>query len=895
MLVRKSVGILVNGDYRLTVTPAEDRVLELATNLGPAGAFARLIAENNVRILSPILDNGREIAAERTAIYTALVASWAQREQHTFGYDRPFAVVALGGTGRREMTPCSDNDFAFLFEDPLEDNEFLKHLQGQILHRGEFLQEYGFKCEALPFSLSDVPTLDGKQLNSFLDLRAVYDPDNFTEVFRDRIRALYDPFDHFLHLLKFWKSSWEPAIDRTERLDRFDIKNEGLRVFLAGVWTLAGETFQPSWDIYESDQCSPKDHAAYAFLLRIRAFVHLRHPHTPQKAAPGDHAEDVLDFDDFTSFGELLGPEAGELERFSFANGVRARLLSARRRVGRFSRGIIQTALKEGRPIRRGSAIALGLGGLYYRAPKPWTPTSEERSTAAMSLLLASQRYNLDIDPAEVHSTFLDISEWLRPTPELAALFYEERGTLAKSFAFLASTDGAEERLFPGYAKFESSLDGRVMDEKLSLRGALERQKIRILEDYVREGKARLAQAISEARVKDVAKNLSVEVEAALLDADHLAAVKLALKTKRLPVTEDDLKAREDESRPLYERLSTGMSGIPIDHYYEGYLTECGFSEETIALTIFLVKNHRAFRDYVRVSFNTQEQIDRFVVLCQSEAWLRAFYVFTHADQAAWSPSNLASVHQPSGFNGRELYVKAMAKYHPPPPVAEHLVREGFTPDHLDVLEDFQGVFTGAYREVSNRFCYHLIELSENPDKGPLVRTIWDGPSTIIGVAAKDSRGLAAFITGVLAAKGIQLLQAHLFSARRYNLVLDFFHVVLEDRSTGASLAKDLENIIREDPFSEAPDDHTLPKIGGRVTLERWDDGGRYHLQAETADTTSGLIHSLTYQIYKHLRANIFGLSAYTAKGTAYISVYHDLPPDLSLELAQTIVAEKFT
>ncbi len=875
------------------MTSSEQRVLELAQDIGPAEAFAHLIVENDRRFQSPILDNGREIAAERAAIYTALVAAWAEREREAFGYKKPFAVVALGGTGRGEMTPCSDNDFAFLFEDALEDNEFLKHLQEQILHRGEFTAEYGFVCEAMPFSLADVPGLDGKQLNSFIDMRAVYDPDGFAQTFRDRIISLYDPFDHFLHLLEFWKSTWEPAIHKTEQLDRFDIKNEGLRVFLAGVWTLAGESFQTSWEIYESEACSEKDRNAYEFLLRLRGFIHLRHPNAQQNAGPGNHVEDVMSFEDFTSFGEMLGEEASELEKVDFANGVRAGLLSARRCVGRFARGIIQAALKAGRPVRKDSAIMLGLGGLSFRAPQDWSPSNKEQSGAALSLVLAAQRYELEIDPAELNSTFYNIGEWLQPTPELAEIYYDERGSLAKSFAFLATTDGAEERLFPGYARFESSLDRRVLDEQRSLRGALERQKVAMLERYVREGQRRLDQAISEDRVRDVAKNLSVEVEAALLGSDHLAAVKLALKTKRLPVIEGDLEAREDTSRPIHERLSSGMSGIPIEDYYEPYRTQCRFSDETIELTKFLIKNRRAFREFVRVGYNSKEQVQRFVELCQSEEWLRAFYIFTWADQAEWRPAELSDVHLPEGFNGRELYVKAMATYHPTAAVKDHLVRAGFTPDHLDVLEDFGGVFTGSYRELSNRFCYHLIELSENPGKGPLVRTIWDGPSTILGVAAKDTRGLAAAITGTLAAKGIPLFQAHLFSARRYGLILDFFHLDLSDRSVGAALAKEIETAMREDRLIQEVEESSLPKLQGTATLARWDNRGRFHLQIESVATSTGLIHSLTYQIYKYLEANIFGLTAYTAQGTAYISVYHDLPEHLSLEEAQRILASK--
>jgi Putative nucleotidyltransferase DUF294 len=68
------------------------------------------------------LSNGRTIASARTTIYTGLVGDWAEEQQRVFGYDKPFAVIALGGTGRAERSPCSDNDFAFLFDDALEED-----------------------------------------------------------------------------------------------------------------------------------------------------------------------------------------------------------------------------------------------------------------------------------------------------------------------------------------------------------------------------------------------------------------------------------------------------------------------------------------------------------------------------------------------------------------------------------------------------------------------------------------------------------------------------------------------------------------------------------------------------------------------------------------------------
>ena len=156
-----------------TMSSEEQLVREEIAKVGPFQTFSRLIAQNDQIIRGRDLGNGRAIAAARTAIYTELVRHWAAEQQRAFGYDRPFAVVALGGTGRGEMTPCSDNDFAFLFDDAVEGNPFLIELQQQVVNSDRFASQYGFSCLALPFSLDDVTSLSGKQLNSFIDIRQV--------------------------------------------------------------------------------------------------------------------------------------------------------------------------------------------------------------------------------------------------------------------------------------------------------------------------------------------------------------------------------------------------------------------------------------------------------------------------------------------------------------------------------------------------------------------------------------------------------------------------------------------------------------------------------------------------------------------------------------------------
>ncbi|MGI9240282.1 MAG: DUF294 nucleotidyltransferase-like domain-containing protein, partial [Verrucomicrobiales bacterium] len=560
---------------------AHARVRAEIDRLGASGAYRSLIGANDALIRSPDLNIGRDIAVERTAIHSGLMAHWAEAQRVAFGYDRPFAVVALGGTGREEMTPCSDTDFAFLFDDELDGNPFLLELQQQLIHSGVFREHCGFCTEVLPFNLDDMPEQRDKQLNAFLDMQPLYDPDGLASRFRERIRASYDPFEHFLHVSRFWRDHWGESDARPERIDEFDIKQEGLRVFLAGVWSLAGSEFRHCHEIYAGLE-DRRALEAYEFLLRIRAFVHLRRAAPAQPSTNGNHIEDIMRFDDFNSFGELLGESPGidARERFEFANDVRGRLLTARRRVERFTWGVIGGILKAGRPISRGSSLHYGMGGL--RDHSPARDDDRARSRAALAMLLASQRHELPIDPAEMDTTFRDAGDWLQPVPELSMLFYEPRGSLAKSLEILAGLPGACERLFPGYAKFESSIDERVMIEQKFLRGALVRQKLRALELDVEKGKGWLDGARNPEQLTDTSSGVTLAVEAALLDADHLAGVKLALQTKRLPETPTDRSAREDESLPHHERFSSGLSGIALTDYYKTCFADCGFSEATL-------------------------------------------------------------------------------------------------------------------------------------------------------------------------------------------------------------------------------------------------------------------------------------------------------------------------
>src|SRR4051794_10149277 len=176
---------------KIPPNPHEARALALLREAGPLETYRRLTAENDALIQNADLDRGQEIVEERTALHNVIVADWAERQRTALGYTRPFALVALGGTGREEVTPYSDLDYAFLVDDEVEGNKFLLELQRQTLHTTEFEQAHGFAMAPMPFDLDDVKKVSGKELISFLDLRPVHDPDDLATAFRARIRATY--------------------------------------------------------------------------------------------------------------------------------------------------------------------------------------------------------------------------------------------------------------------------------------------------------------------------------------------------------------------------------------------------------------------------------------------------------------------------------------------------------------------------------------------------------------------------------------------------------------------------------------------------------------------------------------------------------------------------------
>ena len=266
--------------------------------------------------------------------------------------------------------------------------------------------------------------------------------------------------------------------------------------------------------------------------------------------------------------------------------------------------------------------------------------------------------------------------------------------------------------------------------------------------------------------------------------------------------------------------------------------------------------------------------------------------MFTCADRSEWESEETDPARW---FNTRELYAKTLSRFRPASDPAQVLATAGYSAEQLHVLRDFgEDFFGGVYRPYAIRFGSHLVRLAEEPDQAsPKAAVLRDGASRMLGIAARDYRGLAATITGALWHQKIDLRQAHLFSAARHRLALDFFHVAPGEHQSLTEAARFIEEAVRRRLYIAESDEAGLPQITGTTSLREWRNG-LHCLRFEAPEDAVGLVYVLTYKIFRYLRGDIFALSAQVARGRTYVAVYHRLPDELSLDEARAIVAARF-
>ena len=422
-------------------------------------------------------------------------------------------------------------------------------------------------------------------------------------------------------------------------------------------------------------------------------------------------------------------------------------------------------------------------------------------------------------------------------------------------------------------------------DGKCELAITVETRRLRELERFIAEGRTLKNDEPGRAAVASPA------AVAKLLDGDHLAAVKLALKTKYLPfitaggcASWEPLMASHDHS---------GFSGIPLSTYYQRFATECGFTPETISATEFIVEHQDAFREHAAIGWADDENVRKLLALCKTEQRLHALFLFTCSDSVEWSESRQGSA---LWFIVSELYIKAveLLRRTNPDPLAA-LMSAGFAPEDIRILCDFGAdFFGGLYRRHINRFGSDLVRLATTADKGapPKAAIVREGPSLILGVAAQDFPGLAACVCGALFSHGVSFTQAHLFSSIHHRLVLDFFHLSVDGKALPDNLPNLIEDAIAGRFHIGVAD---LPSLGKTPIDLQEPRPGRFRVRTTAeGEEAAMLIYALCLKLHIHLQANIHGLVANASAAGTSITIHHSLPSITTLEDALVIVRDLF-
>ena len=173
------------------------------------------------------------------------------------------------------------------------------------------------------------------------------------------------------------------------------------------------------------------------------------------------------------------------------------------------------------------------------------------------------------------------------------------------------------------------------------------------------------------------------------------------------------------------------------------------FSRDTSTRRIFGNEPARV-QERSEAGISDARQIDDWQRLCQDEQRLRALFVFTCADRAEWESEQTDPARW---FNTRELYAKTLLRFRPAADPTRVLATAGYSPEQLNILQDFgEDFFGGVYRPYAVRFGAHLVRLVEEPDdSNPKASILRDGASMILGIAARDYRGLAPRLAAPLA------------------------------------------------------------------------------------------------------------------------------------------------
>ncbi len=379
----------------------------------------------------------------RSIFEIALDEAWHSNPKASWQTARHISIAAVGGYGRREMSPYSDVDVAFIAagEDDDAVDTFVKRAFRILM---DTLELAGLKVGYSYRRVNEVENLELEAQTALFDARCVAGSAVLFKAFRKALHGAIVPAAFVIGHVNSRKTSG--GSDDTPLVVEPNVKegHGGLRDLHSARW-VAQVTFGfGAEDVWAglrargilADSEIERTHAAAEFVGRVRNFLHLT----------AGRGQDVLVVDRHAQIAELMG--FGNLTDFTACYYAHAHTL------WRVFHKVARACLRERLPIEPG---VMAIDGKLHVTDRGLL---ERDGAALLRLFLYAQVYNLEID-REAGDLAAEAAGAYQPNTEAGRIFLDilaERG-VGRTLRSMADL-GVLQAVVPGFAEMMYLIPG---------------------------------------------------------------------------------------------------------------------------------------------------------------------------------------------------------------------------------------------------------------------------------------------------------------------------------------------------------------------------------------------------------------------------------------------------
>lgn len=665
--------------------------------------------------------------------HTALIDELIIEVTGSFLEKLNFAIIAIGGYGRREMLPHSDVDLLIVHDSP--DSDLVhKTVSSLVTLLWDLINDLGHQV----WSISDLRKLDVEEHYEFV--LALRDGRYVTGGGALASRVMNEIFPSLLFGNKeFFINAVHSEIKKRHSLQKYtifhlepDIKESpgGLRDHLAAGW-LADLVGEPAYFKHSREEIE----TAHEFMLAIRIHLHIIVGRNNNKLSIDQ--QEKISFLDSPGEAEPVTQQGirSAIEAFMKRYYINARILNDRCKtmmdVSRPEKGVRELDIAD----FTGPVDAVSVLNIFNRAG-----AEDARLSSALKKRITNNLSGI-MEQAELPELREALIRFFKPFSGMAALLWE-----MYNLGFL-------EVLFPEFTAIKARFcwdyyHRYTVDEHTIL-------AIRNIERLTVREEETDPESLADRRFTSL-----------LEESSHPVYITLAL------LFHDIGKGGEEDHSAAGSRIA------------EKALKRLGFSRDERENVSFLVRNHLAMSTIVfHRDHNDHKVLDEFADLVSDTETLRRLTLLTYADVKAVGPGTLNNWKKDQLW---DVYVKTYRKLtlgygserinEDDLGIDQNLIKGLPSAVNRNAFEDFLEGFPVSYLRTKPRKIYKHFKLASSLNENNPVQSSISRSNGLyeLCVVTPDRRRLFARIAGMLSYFDMNIVKGYGFANRR-DTVLDFF------------------------------------------------------------------------------------------------------------------------